>query len=257
MQKIEKTAASVEVTWQGPIEGIWNSLPFLGNNLPGVKRPDISLSDRLFISAVLNLPREERPWGIITWLSQFYQTSRQTIYTIGNSILKNILNQKDSSASVVAEVSPPAPAPASAGEHSVERNILKMAFPGSVSIRDMQELLLESLGTSRSIGFISQLLNQSGEKAGEILSKLDYSHLDAIIALRDETFFQGWPILLLVEPRSGMIVFSHVAEDRMADTWATALLMTEDQNLKIKGLVEDMAKAFPASAARKRVVKTN
>ena len=245
MQKIEQTAASPEVIWPDPIEGIWNSLPVGYNNISGVKRPDITLSDRLFISAVLNLSREERPWGMITWLSDFYQTSRQTIYDIGDSILKTILDYKDTTNKVLEK---PNVLPASSAEdHSVERNILKMAFPGSVSIRAMQELLDESLGVSRSIGFISQLLNQSGEKAGQILSELDYDHLDGIIALRDETFFQGWPILLLVEPRSGMIVFAHVAEDRQADTWATALLTTEDQNLKIKGFVEDMAKAFPAS----------
>ena len=71
--------------------------------------------------------------------------------------------------------------------------------------------------------------------------------MDAVIDLRDETFFQGWPILLLAEPRSGMIFFGHVATDRTAETWGTALLLTEDQNLSLKGLVEDMAKAFDAS----------
>jgi hypothetical protein len=111
----------------------------------------------------------------------------------------------------------------------------------------MQQILLETLGTSRSVGFISQLLQMAGEKAGEILNSLDYSGLAAIIGLRDETFFQERPILLLVEPRTGMIVFGHVAHDRTAETWATPLLLTEDQNLSLKGLVEDMAAAFPAS----------
>jgi hypothetical protein len=44
-----------------------------------------------------------------------------------------------------------------------------------------------------------------------------------------------------------MIVSAHATNDRQSDTWATILLMTEDQNLQINGLVEDMAKAFPAS----------
>ena len=66
----------------------------------------------------------------------------------------------------------------------------------------MQQILLETLGTSRSVGFISQFLQRAGEKAGEVLNSLDYSGLEAIIGLRDETFFQGRPILLLVEQRS-------------------------------------------------------
>ena len=81
----------------------------------------------------------------------------------------------------------------------------------------MQEILTETLGVSRSIGFISQLLTQSGKLAGQFLSQLDYAHLDGIIALRDETFFNGQPILLLVEPKSGMIGIKHVADDRKSD----------------------------------------
>ena len=57
----------------------------------------------------------------------------------------------------------------------------------------------------------------------------------------------GKPILLLVEPRSGMIVQALAADDRQSDTWATLQPMSEGQNLQIKGLVEDMATAFPAS----------
>ena len=122
-----------------------------------------------------------------------------------------------------------------------------MAFPGGVSIDLTNKYNSKHLDTSRSVGFISQFLQEAGEKAGEVLNSLDYSGLEAIIGLRDETFFQNRPILLLVEPRTGMIVAGLLAQDRTAETWATALLLTEDQNLSLKGLVEDMAAAFGAS----------
>jgi hypothetical protein len=251
MKSYVTTSGSPEVLWPTPIETIWNAIPQTISNNNKFKRPDIGLSHRLLIASILNLPADQRPWGIVTWLSDFYRTSRQTIYTIADSILHlTRAPQLDDQPSLLpdnqslpnnGQSEPLAP------DCQVERAILKMAFPGSVSIRPMQEILTETLGVSRSIGFISQLLTKSGQLAGKFLSQLDYAHLDGIIGLRDETFFNGQPILLLVEPKSGMIVSAHVTDDRKSDTWATILLMTEEQNLKIKGLVEDMAKAFPAS----------
>lgn len=237
------TSGSPEVLWPTPIETIWNAIPQTISNNSTFKRPDIGLSHRLLIASILNLPVDQRPWGIVTWLSDFYRTSRQTIYTIADSILhpfkSPLLSDQpplvpDSESALSNFKSEP-----SASDCQVERAILSMAFPGSVSIRPMQEILTETLGTSRSVGFISQLLTRSGELAGQFLTQLDYGHLDGIIALRDETFFNGKPILLLVEPKSGMIVSAHATDDRQSDTWATVLLMTEDQNLKIKGLVEE------------------
>ncbi len=250
--KFEVTGSgSPEVLWSAPIETIWNCIPPTVNHNSRFKRPDIGLSHRLLIASILNLPTDQRPWGIVTWLSDFYRTSRQTLYTIADSILHPIRDPQLDDQSVLLpdneSVSSDFDSVPPAGNNQVERAILSMAFPGSVSIRPMQEILTETLGVSRSVGFISQLLTRSCQLAGDFLYQLDYGHLDAIIALRDETFFNGRPILLLVEPKSGMIVSAYATDDRQSDTWATILLMTEDQNLQINGLVEDMAKAFPAS----------
>lgn len=241
-------SGSPEVLWPAPIEPIWNSIGQTNSLNRILKRPDIGLSHRLLIASILNLPTDQRPWGIVTWLSDFYRTSRQTLYNIADSIIAPF--QTDDQPTLLVDdpsLLNDTPSEPVELDYQVERAILKMAFPGSVSIRPMQEILTETLGISRSIGFISQLLTQSGQLAGQFLSGLDYGHLDAIIALRDETFFNGQPILLLVEPKSGMIISAHATDDRQSDTWAIMLLMTEDQNLQIRGLVEDMAKAFPAS----------
>jgi len=70
-------------TWPEPIESIWSLVSRDTTRLPGYKRPDLSLADRLFIGAVVNLPAARRPWGCLTWLAQMFATSRTTIYAIG------------------------------------------------------------------------------------------------------------------------------------------------------------------------------
>ena len=227
MLVIQKNTIPSWVSWPEPIERASNRTGGHSNN-NRLERPDITFSDRLLIASITNLPRYRRPWGIITWLSDYYRTSRQTIYTIGNSIRDRLLGEEQK---LLPQSQPEFETQKEEAPINLERTILSLAFPGGVSIRPMQQILLETLGISRSVGEMPQFLRQAGEKAGQLLNSLDYSHLEAIIGLRDETFFQERPILLLVEPRTGMIVFGHVADDRTAETWATALLLTEDQNL--------------------------
>ena len=88
---------------------------------------------------------------------------------------------------------------------------------------------------------------RAGQQAGRVLASLDYRPLGRVIALRDETFFHGWPILFLVEPRSGVILLGHVGKDRSAETWGTALLVAQDTGVELAGLVEDMGRTFPQS----------
>ena len=63
------SSLSARVIWPEPIEPIWQILPGYTQSLPGWKRTDIGLAERLFIGAVLNIPQEQRPWGIVSWLA--------------------------------------------------------------------------------------------------------------------------------------------------------------------------------------------
>lgn len=92
---------------------------------------------------------------------------------------------------------------------------------------------------------MSQLITTTGQQAGQVLAGLDYSPLGEVITLRDETFFQDWPILIVIEPVSTTILWAEVCPDRQADTWDLALLRVEEKGVTIKGLVEDMAQAAP------------
>ena len=85
------SALPARVTWPEPIEQIWEVLPGEGQSLPRWKRPDIGLSERLFIAAVLNLPKDRRQWGIVTWLSDLMNVSRPTLYAIGEWARSSLL----------------------------------------------------------------------------------------------------------------------------------------------------------------------
>ncbi len=178
MLVIQKSTMPSWVSWPEPIERASNRAGGRSNNSRLV-RPDISFSDRLLIASITNLPRHRRPWGIISWIADYDRTSRTTIYTIGNSIRDRLLGSEEKCLPEQEKQEEGQEVPET---NNLERTILSLAFPGGVSIRSMQQILQESLGTSRSIGFISQFLLRAGEKAGRVLNSLDYGHLDAVIA---------------------------------------------------------------------------
>jgi hypothetical protein len=52
---------------------------------------------------------------------------------------------------------------------------------------------------------------------------------------------------MIVDPISSAIIESYISTDYSALTWATVLLIQEDKGLRIQGLTEDCAKAYPLS----------
>ena len=79
------------------------------------------------------------------------------------------------------------------------------------------------------------------------MSNINSTPLGTVIAARDETFFQGSPLLLVIDPVSTTILFAQVTDDRKADTWGAALLIAQEQGVTIGGLVEDMARMYGKS----------
>lgn len=230
-------ASTSPYCWPEPIETIYQ---ILGGGVEFVSKvPYLTLPIALFIAAVVNTPRRERPWGIITWTAETFHLSRPTVYAIGERVAHQV--QRAGPAEVIPEnrimVTP----------ERISRTILTQCFPGNTSIRDMQACLQAAFDQRPGIGTISQLMTSSGQQAGRVLAGLDYSTLGAVITLRDETFFQDWPILIVIEPVSTTILLAEVCPDRQAETWAAALLLVEAKGVTIKGLVEDMAQAYPKS----------
>lgn len=246
----QASISSNQWQWPEPMETVWQLLG-TGASVPGSKLTHLSAADHLFIAAVANIPRPIRPWGAITWVADVFQTTRPTVYALGERAARGL------------EPSPGGrPANAQATERSegtvsddmlvvtanrMIRTALTMAFPGKVALRPMQACLEAAFDQTRGVGTLSELLTQTGQRAGQVLQQIDHSPLGPVIVLRDETYFQDWPILIVIEPVSTTILLGIVSEDAQAETWGAALLVSQDSGVYIKGLVEDMARMYPKS----------
>jgi hypothetical protein len=234
-------------SWPGAIEASWQSAGLcprtavVGDLAP--KMPQLGLSDILLIASLVHLP--SRPYGLITWIANYYQISRVSVYALGARVKARLLSQPQPSALLAA------PEPTIAAEPltkaRLNRTILATLLPGKAAIRPTQVILQEAFSTTRSVGYISDLRLAAGRQAGQKLAAVDYRELGPVLVLRDETYFNEKPILLLVEPVTTTIVGIHACEDRQAETWATALLLAQEQGVQIAGVVEDMAKMYPKS----------
>lgn len=239
------------VTWPDPIEPVYQMLPAQGIQLAGYKRSDLSLADRLFIAAVVNLPPERRPWGSITWLADVFHTSRPTVYAIGErgyTGMQALPSSRACAPALSAKTSSVTAYPlVQVTPNRIQRTILSLLFPGKVSGRDVATCLATALDVSRSNATVSQLLHEAGRRAGDILEKVDHSPLGPVVLARDELFTGRSPNLLLVEPHSLVITGLYASRDREAETWACALLLTQDRGVQIAGLAEDGCIPYAAS----------
>ena len=107
------------------------------------------------------------------------------------------------------------------------RTVLTASCPGKMTIRPLQQLLDETFDQRRSVGWVSELISAAGREAGQVLAQQDTSALQQVIVARDETFFQNWPLLLVIEPVSATILLAKACPDRQADTWGAALLLAQ------------------------------
>lgn len=236
--------AETDTLWPEPIEQGWQIMPATstGSSIArelASKMPHLGLADILFLAAAVNV--QERPYGVVTWLADFYRISRVSVYALGERVVQRLIKPAEQF------ILPEQKEDEEVSRYRLNRTILTTLFPGNASIRPTQEILQEAFDDQRSVGYISTLRSEAGRKAGEALSQVNYAPLGPVIALRDETFFQGRPMLLLVDPVSTTIMAAHVCADRQADTWGTILLMAEDQGVSLSGLTEDMAKMYTKS----------
>jgi len=225
------------------------------------QRPDVTGYDRLDIARRFHAP--DRCWGEVIVMAREYSLSRRTIYDIAERV------------SVLFEPRLPGPVPclkrllpcsATASHSAVEaktpsreeekrlrgRLTLTSVFPGGVTMRPLEDILEEAPLGGRSDTTIWRLVDAAGAKAYQILARVDYAgvSLPLILVDVDETFFDGRPILFVVEPISLALCGFHVPADgdRSSYTWGPLLLiLQEDQHLNIFGGVGDAAKPYPGT----------
>ena len=251
------TKSTSEITWQNPIEPIWQMLPGQQLVMPGWKRRDLGLSDRLFIGAVVNLPKDQRRWGMINWLGDVFQVSRPTLYTIGDrtkSELRGASRRTSAiSARIAEQVVKPNEKTVVVTPNRIMRTALTLFLPGGVTERTAGDCLQAAFDKDRSPAFLSSLFHQVGEQAGKILQGVDHSILGSVMQARDELFVGRDPILLMVEPKSLVITGLYATVDRDAETWGCVLLFTQDRRVQIKGLAEDGCIPYAASCKAARL----
>ena len=244
--------AKPTILWPEPMELIWQVLGSETDLVPRWKRPDIALPDRLFIGAVVNLPCERRPWGAITWLAEVYLTSRETIYDIGRQVRQALLGTEEVQP-VIIELLPVLDAATQepmirVSDNRLKRTILSLLLPAGASLRAIEDCLAVSLDSHRSIGYLSEFINEAGERAGQILDSLDYSPLGDVILARDETYFNDLAFLVAVEPQSYVLLAGQVEQQCDSDTWGLSLALEQSRDgLHIVGLSEDAALFYEPS----------
>jgi hypothetical protein len=225
------------------------------------QRPDVTVHDRLDIARRFLEP--DRPWGEVTSLEQEYGLSRRAIRDIADRMaalfeprlpgpvpcLKRVLPCGLTLSPPVAEDKR-----RSREEEARIRNrlILTSVFPGGATMRPLEEILTEAPVEGRSAPTIWRFVNEAGVQARQILEQVDYAPvtLPLITVAIDETYFDGRPILFVVEPMSLALCGFHVPadNDRSSETWDPFLLvLQEDQHLDIFGGVGDAAKPYPGT----------
>jgi hypothetical protein len=245
------------ITWPEPAETTWQMLA--GETVPETawKRPDIGLVARLLIGAIVNIPRPYRPWGLVTWLAEVNNTSRETIYAIGQQCRDRLLETGAVQPELLPESVPERVEDVvhiQVGQARIKRMILSLLFPGGVSLRAMQDCLQTGFDQSRSLGYLSQFINEAGQQAGRILDELDYSVLGEIIAARDETYLGDLAFLLTVEPHSYVLLSGHVEKSCDSVHWGVSLAIDRSQGIQIVGLTEDAANFYSKSLKEARLL---
>lgn len=231
--------------WPEPLETTWRVLGGQPAGQLAPKLPHLGLADILFMTTVMSLPRADRPWGIVTWMAEVFALSRPGLYALTKRVTERLLSVSKPVALLGS--GEPTGATIELTPNRLARTTLTAACPGKMAIRPTQRLLTEAFDQSRSVGWVNELLREAGRQAGQVLGQIDTSALENVIVARDETFFQGQPLLLIIDPVSTTILLAQACPDRHADTWGAALLIAQEQGATIRGVVEDMARMYPKS----------
>ena len=257
MSVYTNSGLSASVTWPGLIEPIWQILPGRSQSLPSWKRTDIGLSERLFIGAVLNLSKEFRQWGIVSWLAETMCLSRPTLYAIGKWTKAGLLPPPNVAVDLAKETRETATSDGKkmvlVTPNRIKRTTLSLELPGGASGRATKICLQTAFGESRSPAFQSGLAREAGRQAGEILRRVNHAVMGEVAQARDEIFVGREPILLMVEPHSLVITGLYATADRDAETWGCVLLFTQDRRVIIKSLAEDGCIPYASSCKIARV----
>lgn len=201
--------------------------------------PQLDLSNRIELVAELLLSADKRDWGRITQLAQKWGLSRTRLYQL-----------KAKAQEALGEVlSPQAPGPKPVDRQIiVDDAMIKRAISTlplvKGSIRDIQMGLALLFGVERSVGYISQTLQEAGQRAA-IYNKQVVGG-QPILAEADEIFQGRHPCLTVVDGRSFLLLNLTPTDSRDETSWGVTFLELGEQGFEFQDVVADGARGIAA-----------
>jgi len=196
------------------------------------RRSDLNLETRLFLAVAMN-GRHGNRCGFVDDLARRYKVSTQFLY--------------DNQAEVMAIYSGGA---VSKPLFDLNRMILSLRLECNSSISGIVATLA-SLGYSRSVGYISELLRDAGAACVEKISIQEHRHA----YMSDEVFANGRPILAMAGCSSHFIYLLELVNDRTAETWSASLKQLLENGVIIEILAKDQGTAMKAAAKDHGIVE--
>ena len=193
---------------------------------------ELDWSTRLEIAATMLIPRPQRPWGRATELARQYGISRTLLYQLRDKARK----------ALEAALAPQEPGPKPHQETlMVDRDFIRYAITVLAllrgSVRDIQQALALLFGVQRSVGFISETLQESGRRARAYQAQLTFPL--AMLGEADEIFQGSHPWLTVVDGRAFLVLHLAPAQGRDATTWGLTFLDLEEQGVRFHDLACD------------------
>jgi hypothetical protein len=191
-------------------------------------------------------PLPERGWGRATELAEQYDISRTLLY--------HLRDQAQGALTQAFLPQPPGPGPEAAtvllDRDFIRRAVTVLALVKG-SVRDIQLGLALLFGLSRSVGYISETLQEVGGAA------TDYNNSVRLplpmLGELDETFQGRQPCLTVVDGRSFMVLNLRAAAHRDGTTWGVTLLDLQERGVQFHDLVSDGAKGIQAGVAEAEI----
>ncbi len=77
--------------WPAPIEPSYQLLGGGDARAIAPKLPHLGMTDVMFLSLIMNLSRERRPWGIVAWMADMFNVSRKGLYDLAARVQERLL----------------------------------------------------------------------------------------------------------------------------------------------------------------------
>lgn len=200
---------------------------------------NLDLSTRMEIVSEMMLPVKERGWGRVTELARIHGVSRTRLYQLKESVHDML----------TTALKPKNPGPQVSNRNlRVDEALIKKAictFPlVKGSVRDIQIGLELLFDVQRSVGYISQTLQEAGTRAAQY--NIQVVAQQPVLAEADEIFQGRHPCLTVVDGYSFLLMNLTPAETRDETSWGVTFLELEEQGYEFQDVVADGARGIAA-----------